>query len=171
VLDVLELKPQDANKERVIREGILSWLVPLLRTPVVKVLEQVLMLSWNVSILRNAFWIVSDNEADNKLKMVEKGILPPLIALLSAQEERVQELTCGTIRNLSIHRMLFLALSEAAEDNKVRIVQEGALTPLVALLKSLVVKIVEHAAATLRNLSSRGCLRAPRNLHAQKGMT
>jgi nitrate/nitrite-specific signal transduction histidine kinase len=40
-------------------------------------------------------------------------------------------------------------------DNKARIVQEGALAGLVALLKSPIVNILQHAAATLRNLSVR----------------
>jgi hypothetical protein len=78
------LSENDVNKARVVTEGALGWLIPLMRTPSVVVLEQMLMLMWNISI-----------NPDNKLHLVEKGVLPPLIGLIRSPEERIQELASG----------------------------------------------------------------------------
>jgi len=49
---------------------------------------------------------------------------------------------CGAIRNLSVNA-----------ENKVKIVQEGGLPPLIALLRSPLETIQEQAAVAIRNIS------------------
>jgi hypothetical protein len=56
------------------------------------------MVLWNLSI-----------NADNKVRMADKGVLPSLVALLRSPEERIQELAVGTMRNLSIQVLTLLA--------------------------------------------------------------
>ena len=61
-----------------------------MRTPSFKVLEQVVMVLWNLSI-----------NADNKVRMADKGVLPSLVSLLRSPEERIQELAVGGLADIS----------------------------------------------------------------------
>lgn len=58
--------------------------------------------------------------SDSEVKIVQEAGLPPLINLLRSNDVDVQENAAGALRNLSEN-----------DQNKVRIVQEGALAWLV----------------------------------------
>ncbi|KAH9323700.1 hypothetical protein KI387_018339, partial [Taxus chinensis] len=70
------------------------------------------------------------------------GAIPPLIKLLSTQDQRTQEHAVTALLNLSIH-----------DGNKRTIVMAGAVPPIVEILKSGSMEARENAAATLFNLS------------------
>jgi vacuolar protein 8 len=66
----------------------------------------------------------------------------PVLTLLRFDREAIQEHATGTVWNLSTH-----------PENELKIVQEGALPPLIKLLRSRDVLIARQACGALRNVS------------------
>jgi hypothetical protein len=61
---------------------------------------------------------------ENKSKIVAKGALPRLFALVRSPNENIQEHAAVSLRNLSVN-----------PDNESKIVAEGGLPPLLAMLR------------------------------------
>uniref|UniRef100_A0A0D6QR34 RING-type E3 ubiquitin transferase n=1 Tax=Araucaria cunninghamii TaxID=56994 RepID=A0A0D6QR34_ARACU len=81
---------------------------------------------------------------DNRACIAEAGAIPLLIPLLSSEDPKAQENAVTALLNLSIY-----------ESNKHRIVESGALWPIISVLKSgHIMEARENAAASLFSLSS-----------------
>lgn len=81
-----------------------------------------------------------------KARLFKEDAVPVLIdCLRHSRSDRVKEHTAATLRNMSA--------SGTDKDRIARIVEEGALGPLIALLSFPVKRVVEQAVGTLRNLS------------------
>ena len=112
--------------------------------------------------------------AQNEFKIVQEGGIKPLVNLLRSPNYKVVEQAAVTLRNLSVNGkyqsldMLVNSLplnsilarslrnelySIFADANKVYFGTDGALPPLVALLRSPQLAVQEQAAVILRNLS------------------
>ncbi|KAH9301504.1 hypothetical protein KI387_013087, partial [Taxus chinensis] len=86
--------------------------------------------------------LLAKRNGNNRIYIAEAGAIPPLIKLLSTQDQRKQEHAMTALLNLSIH-----------DGNKRTIVMAGAVPPIVEVLKSGSMEARENAAATLFSLS------------------
>ena len=106
---------------------------------------------------------------------MREGSLPYLVRLLQSANHKIQEQAAGTLRNLAVNGestdpipclpppkpalpspllTQFLSLSfSLPDDNKMKIVQEGALPHLIGLLRSSHDSVLIQAAGSVRNLS------------------
>jgi len=81
---------------------------------------------------------------DNRVCIAEAGAIPLLVLLLSSQDPKAQENAVTTLLNLSIY-----------ERNKPKIMESGALQPIINVLRNgCSMEARENAAATLFSLSS-----------------
>ncbi|KAH9292366.1 hypothetical protein KI387_042448, partial [Taxus chinensis] len=86
--------------------------------------------------------LLAKRNGNNRIYIVEVGAIPPLIKLLSAQDQRIQEHVVTTLLNLSIH-----------DGNQRTIVMARAVPPIVEVLKLGSMEARENVAATLISLS------------------
>jgi hypothetical protein len=115
-----------------------------------KVVEQAAMCLRNLSVLQS-----------NCERMVEEGVIGPLVSLLRSRDEKIQEHAAAIVNTLS----------SANAENKALVVEEGGLTPLINLLRSTNKRVQEESCITLRNLSAntdnqvRACIHSVTKCH------
>ena len=92
---------------------------------------------------------------DVKLRAYEAGILPPLIQLLTTRERMMLQNSIATIRNLSFHPEVRRCVRLLASAVTSRAHSPAPCRPnVVSLRNSADPEVQEHAAATLRNITS-----------------
>ncbi len=101
------------------------------------------------------------------MRVVESGALPLVITLLRSAKIIIQEQAVGVIRNLSVNSLIFHFFSDSKAEIRIRLVNEGALPPLIAMLRSPNEGIQENAVVTVRNISVNGPL-LPVSIHFQR---
>jgi hypothetical protein len=120
-----------------------------------------LLWSFNEHVQEHSAGIVANLSVnpDNARKIVEEGGMPLLIGLLRSPCQGVQEQAAVAIRNLSVEPENEVCFPRAAprrscfECRQVRIMEEGGIPPLLALLRYNNEAFQRQGTVTLRNLS------------------